>query len=144
MKPTLDWLGDFVDLPTSDPEEIAAALDSLGLKVESWEPIQQRFSGVVIGRVLEVSPHPDADKVRLTRVDVGGEVLDIVCGAWNFREGAVVRLAHPPQPGALQGWLQLHGGRIVEHGKSRGCGIRWPPVAGGFRWHCLTAGSDLY
>ncbi len=95
MKPTLDWLADFVDLPTSDPEEIAEALDSLGLKVESWEPIQRRFSGVVIGRVLEVSPHPDADKVRLTKVDVGGEVLDIVCGAWNFSEGAVVPVAVP-------------------------------------------------
>ncbi|MFB3049153.1 MAG: phenylalanine--tRNA ligase subunit beta, partial [Acidimicrobiia bacterium] len=95
MKPTLDWLADFVDLPTSDPEEIAAALDSLGLKVESWEPLQHRFSGVVIGRVLEVSPHPNADKVRLTKVDVGAEVLDIVCGAWNFGEGAVVPVAVP-------------------------------------------------
>ncbi len=95
MKPTLDWLADFVDLPTSDPEEIAAALDSLGLKVESWEPLQHRFSGVVIGRVLEVSPHPNADKVRLTKVDVGAEVLDIVCGAWNFGDGAVVPVAVP-------------------------------------------------
>ncbi|GMQ85947.1 MAG: phenylalanine--tRNA ligase subunit beta [Acidimicrobiia bacterium] len=95
MKLTLDWLGDFVDLPTRDPGQIAAALDSLGLKVESWDPILHRFSDVVIGRVVEVRPHPNADKVRLTRVDIGSEVLDIVCGAWNFGEGAVVPVAVP-------------------------------------------------
>ena len=55
MKPTLDWLADFVDLPTSDPEEIAAALDILGLKVESWEPLQQRLSCVVLGRVADLA-----------------------------------------------------------------------------------------
>jgi phenylalanyl-tRNA synthetase beta chain len=95
MKVTLDWLGDFVDLPTADPEEIAAALESLGHEVESWEPVVHRFSDVVIGKVIEVTAHPNADKVRLTKVDVGGDVLEIVCGAWNFEEGAVVPVAVP-------------------------------------------------
>jgi phenylalanyl-tRNA synthetase beta chain len=95
MKVTLDWLGDFVDLPTADPEEIAAALESLGHEVESWEPVVHRFHDVVIGKVIEVAAHPNADKVRLTRVDIGGEVLEIVCGAWNFEEGAIVPVAVP-------------------------------------------------
>ncbi len=95
MKVTLDWLGDFVDLPTADPEEITGALESLGHEVEGWEPVRHRFSDVVVGKVLEIAPHPDADKVRLTKVDVGGEVLDIVCGAWNFDEGAIVPVAVP-------------------------------------------------
>jgi len=96
MKLTLDWLRDFVDLPLDDPAEIASALDSLGLEVEAWEPIAHTFRDVVIGRVLGVAPHPNADKVRLTVVDVGGgETLDIVCGAWNFAAGAVVPVAVP-------------------------------------------------
>jgi phenylalanyl-tRNA synthetase beta chain len=95
MKVTLDWLGDFVDLPTDDPDEITVALESLGHEVDAWEAVRHRFSEVVVGRVIEIAPHPDADKVRLTRVDVGGQVLDIVCGAWNFDEGAIVPVAVP-------------------------------------------------
>ncbi|MEA2023036.1 MAG: phenylalanine--tRNA ligase subunit beta, partial [Actinomycetota bacterium] len=64
-----------------------------------------RFEGVVIGRVLEVGAHPNADKVRVTKVDVGDEVLDIICGAWNFEAGAVVPVA---KPGAvLQGDFEI-------------------------------------
>ena len=105
MKFTLDWMQEFVDLPTSDPEEIAEALESLGHEVEGWEPMSHRFEGVVIGRVLEVGAHPNADKVRVTKVDVGHDVLDIICGAWNFEAGAVVPVA---VPGAvLQGDFEI-------------------------------------
>lgn len=95
MKFTLDWLRDFVDLPTDDPAEIAEAFENLGHEVAKWTSLEPRFRGVVIGRVLEVGPHPNADKVRLTRVDIGDEVLDIVCGAWNFDAGAIVPVAVP-------------------------------------------------
>jgi len=105
MKFTLDWMREFVDLPTNDPDEITAALESLGHEVEGWESVAHRFEGVVIGKVLEVGPHPNADKVRLTKVDVGDEVLDIVCGAWNFEAGAIVPVA---KPGAvLQGDFEI-------------------------------------
>ncbi len=105
MKFTIDWMREFVDLPTSDPEAIAEALESLGHEVEGWERTSHRFEGVVIGRVLEVTAHPNADKVRVTKVDVGEEVLDIICGAWNFDAGAVVPVA---KPGAvLQGDFEI-------------------------------------
>ena len=105
MRFTLDWIREFVDLPTRDPEEITRVLESLGHEVEGWERLAHRFSGVVIGKVLEVGPHPNADKVRVTKVDVGGDVLDIVCGAWNFEAGAVVPVA---TPGAvLQGDFEI-------------------------------------
>jgi len=100
MKLTLSWLRDFVDLPTSDPTEIIDAFESLGHEIEDWRIIEPTFTGVVIGKVLEVSAHPNADKVRLTRVDVGTEVLDIICGAWNFEAGAIVPVA---VPGAVLG-----------------------------------------
>ncbi|MEN8233666.1 MAG: phenylalanine--tRNA ligase subunit beta [Actinomycetota bacterium] len=105
MKFTLEWMREFVDLPTNDPDEITEVLESLGHEVEGWEPITHRFDGVVIGKVLEVGSHPNADKVRVTKVDVGDEVLDIVCGAWNFEAGAVVPVA---KPGAvLQGDFEI-------------------------------------
>ncbi len=112
MKFTLDWMNEFIDLPTNDPEEIAEALESLGHEVEGWERIEHRFEGVVIGKVLEVGPHPNADKVRVTKVDVGDEVLDIICGAWNFEAGAVVPVA---KPGAV-----LQGDFTITQRKIRG------------------------
>ena len=95
MRFTLDWLSEFVDLPSKDPERITEDLENLGHEVEGWERVEPRFEGVVVGRVLSVDAHPNADKVRVTTVDVGDEVLDIVCGAWNFEAGAVVPVAKP-------------------------------------------------
>jgi len=100
MKLTLSWLGEFVEIPTDDPEEIAEAFESLGHEVEDWHVIEPSFDGVVVGEVLEVSPHRNADKIRLTKVNVGDDVLDIICGAWNFDVGAVVPVA---VPGAVLG-----------------------------------------
>ena len=94
MKVPLSWLAEFIDLPTSDPTLIAAALGSLGHEVEGWETISPSFTGVVVGRVDTVAQHPDADRVRLTQVDDGtGELVEVVCGAWNFEAGAVVAFA---------------------------------------------------
>jgi len=100
MKLTLSWLEDFIDLPTSDPTQLIEAFESLGHEIEDWHTIEPSFTGVVVGRVIEVSAHPNADKVRLTKVDVGDEILDIICGAWNFEAGAIVPVA---VPGAVLG-----------------------------------------
>lgn len=105
MKLTLNWLLEFVDPPTRDPEEIRMVFEQLGHEVEEVRPLVATFEDVVIGRVLEVSPHPNADQVRLCRVDIGSEESEIVCGAWNFEAGAVVPVA---VPGAvLQGNFEI-------------------------------------
>ena len=70
MKLTLSWLREFVDIPTEDPAEIADAFENLGHEVEEWHLVEPSFAGVVVGRVLEVGSHPNADKVRLTKVNV--------------------------------------------------------------------------
>lgn len=100
MKLTRSWIDDFVSVPTDDPIELLEAFESLGHEIEAWHPIKAAFRGVVVGKVLEVAPHPDADKVRVTQVDVGSETLEIICGAWNFEAGAVVPVA---VPGAVLG-----------------------------------------
>ncbi|MCB1246261.1 MAG: phenylalanine--tRNA ligase subunit beta [Acidimicrobiia bacterium] len=95
MKLTRRWLEEFVAIPVEDPEQLVEDFENLGHEIESWHVIEPAFRGVVVGRVLEVAAHPNADKVRLTKVDVGTEVLDIICGAWNFEAGAVVPVAIP-------------------------------------------------
>lgn len=95
MKLTVSWLRQFIDIPTEDPNELVEAFESLGHEIEDWNVIEPTFTRVVVGEVLEVEAHPDADKIRLTKVNVGSEVLDIVCGAWNFEAGAIVPVAVP-------------------------------------------------
>ncbi len=95
MKTTLRWLRDFVDLPTDDANEIALAFDGLGFAVEEVAPVEAPFSGVVVGKVAAIRPHPDADSIRLATVDTGGYEVEVVCGAWNFEEGAVIAFSPP-------------------------------------------------
>ncbi len=90
------WLCDYLPQPI-DPDRLGRILTSIGLEVEkqlSYEEITGGLNGVVIGRVLEVSQHPNADRLRLTKVDVGQpEPLHIVCGAPNVAVGQTVLVA---------------------------------------------------
>ena len=95
MKVPLSWLLEFVDLPTTDPKELSTALDMVGEKVESFETLEADWTNVVVGRVLEISPHPEADRIRVCQVDSGEGPTQIICGAWNFSEGAFVAVARP-------------------------------------------------
>ncbi len=92
MKISLNWLRDFVDFDES-PEEIAEILTFLNFECEGIEYIKRYVDGVTVGKVLEAIPHPNADKLQLTKVDIGSEVLPIVCGAPNCREGLIVPVA---------------------------------------------------
>jgi phenylalanyl-tRNA synthetase beta chain len=96
MKVPLRWLEEYVDIPTGDPLAVESVFASLGHEVEGYELFDVPFSNVVVGKVVEVKKHPDADRLRLCRVDLGdGELHDIVCGAWNFESGAVVPVSVP-------------------------------------------------
>jgi phenylalanyl-tRNA synthetase beta chain len=96
MKISLNWLKDYVDIPTSDPLEVEGVFASLGHEVEGYEVLEVPFSGVIVGKVVEVEKHPNADRLRFCKVDLGGnELQDIVCGAWNFEAGDVVPVSAP-------------------------------------------------
>jgi phenylalanyl-tRNA synthetase beta chain len=87
------WLRSFVD-PKIPTQELARVLTMGGLDVESVEPVAPAFSGVVVGRVVDVVRHPNADRLTLCRVDVGGDApLSIVCGAPNVLPGMKVAVA---------------------------------------------------
>ena len=93
MKFSEKWLREWVN-PALDTDALVEKLTGAGLEVDAVEAVAGDFSGVVVGQVTSVTPHPDADKLRLTKVNVGGdELLDIVCGASNVREGLKIPVA---------------------------------------------------
>jgi phenylalanyl-tRNA synthetase beta chain len=92
MKVTWSWLRDWVDLPPT-PEDLAHALAMRGFPVASIEQGVSLDPGIIVGRVLEVAPHPNADRLRLCSVDVGVAKLSIVCGASNVAAGMSVAVA---------------------------------------------------
>lgn len=93
MKFNESWLREWVN-PAISTEQLCDQITMLGLEVDDVEPVAGAFTGVVIGEVVECAQHPDADKLRVTKVNVGGNrLLDIVCGAPNCRLGLKVACA---------------------------------------------------
>ena len=117
MKVPLSWLREFVDVDLA-PEALAERLTLLGMEVKGIERRGSDWRHVVVGELLEVKPHPRADRLSLTRVRVGAanaggeEVLDIVCGATNIAAGQRVPVA---LPGAV-----LPGDRRIERTEKMG------------------------
>jgi len=114
MKISLNWLRELVELPPgTDAERAAAALTGQGLEVEGIEEKGGELSGVVVAEVLDIRPHPKADKLRIVRVRAGSREEDVVCGAPNV-----------PPPGNRVCWAQpgarLPGGKILEAREVRG------------------------
>lgn len=87
MKISENWLRTWVN-PAIDSDTLSDQLTMLGLEVDDMDPAAKPFTGVVVGEVLTVVQHPDADRLRVTTVNIGtGEPLQIVCGAPNVRAG---------------------------------------------------------
>lgn len=111
MRLSLNWLADFVEL-TVAPEVLADRLTMAGLEVEAIERVTPEFSGVVVGRVTRVEPHPQADRLRLAEVTSGSHSYRVVCGAPNLEQGRLYPFA---PPGAV-----ICGGKRIKPAKLRG------------------------
>ena len=93
MKVLLSWLREFAPLE-GDPVALGETMSELGMAVESLDRIGEGYEGIVVARVLETRPHPDADRVQLVDVDAGtGDATQVVCGAFNMHAGDLVPLA---------------------------------------------------
>ncbi|HDY7632008.1 TPA: phenylalanine--tRNA ligase subunit beta [Vibrio vulnificus] len=93
MKFSESWLREWVN-PAVTTDELTHQITMAGLEVDDVLPVAGTFNGVKVGHVVECGQHPDADKLRVTKVDVGEEeLLDIVCGAANCRQGLKVAVA---------------------------------------------------
>jgi phenylalanyl-tRNA synthetase beta chain len=94
MKVLLSWLQEFAPDIAGDPIELGETLSGLGLAVEDMTITGQGLDGIVLAKVLDLSPHPDADKIQLVQVDAGdGEALQVCCGAFNMSVGDLIPFA---------------------------------------------------
>ncbi|MFH1254891.1 MAG: phenylalanine--tRNA ligase subunit beta [bacterium] len=106
MHLSLNWLKDFVDIPKSiTPEKLGELLSLHTVEVEKIEYQADKFKKVVVGKILRINPHPNADKLKIVSVDTGAGELEIVCGAGNISVGQFV-------PVALSGALLPNGMEI--------------------------------
>ncbi len=103
MKVSLNWIKDFVALPDDmELSRLAYDLTMSTVEVEGAENLAERFDKIIVGEILEVNAHPNADKLRVCRVDIAdGEPKDIVCGGSNLEAGMKVVVACP---GAMVRW----------------------------------------
>ena len=102
MKVSMQWLRDYVDLPADmDLTRLSYDLTMSTVEVEGAEDLGKSFANMVIGVVEKIEPHPNADKLRVCKTDIGGESKDIVCGGTNLYEGMKVAVA---KPGAFCRW----------------------------------------
>ena len=92
MRLSLNWLADFVDL-TVEAQALADRLTMAGLEVEGVEAVTPEFSGVVVGKVLSVERHPQADRLQVTEVTTGSQTHRVVCGAPNVQAGLLYAFA---------------------------------------------------
>lgn len=93
MLVSLEWLNEYIDLRDITPEQIAHELTMSGLEVEDVEKIEAKFSNIITAEILEIKKHPEADKLHLVTVFNGIEKKEVVCGAQNLVQGAIIPYA---------------------------------------------------
>jgi len=94
MKVLLSWLREFAPDIDGDPVDLGETLSALGLAVEEMTITGGGLDGIVLARVLDLSPHPDADKIQVVQVDAGdGDATQVCCGAFNMSVGDLIPFA---------------------------------------------------
>ncbi len=114
---TYNWLKEFVDIDSS-PQDLCHRLTMAGLEVDALKELGGGLESVIVARLEQVQPHPEADRLTLCQVNTGSEVVSVVCGATNHKAGDLVALA---QPGTV-----LPGDFKIKKSKIRGqvsCGM---------------------
>ncbi len=91
MRISTNWLNDYVDVSDEDLKELALKVTNAGVNVETVE--EYNTPNLVVGQIIDVFPHPDSDHLNVTKVDVGSETLQIVCGAKNLEKKMKVIVA---------------------------------------------------
>ena len=119
MKLSLSWIKDFVNIPEDmDLKQLAYDLTMSTVEVEDVEDLARRFDNMVVGVIEKIEAHPNADKLRVCKVDIGdGEIKDIVCGGINLEEGMRVAVSCP---GAVVRWHGEGEPVVIKNSKLRG------------------------
>ena len=110
MKVSLNWLKEFVDIAQT-PADLAESLTMAGLEVEGLEHKAQNLNDITVSRILDIKPHPRADRLSICKLDTGKEEVSVVCGATNISKGDFVPLALPG--------ITLPNGMLIKESKIR-------------------------
>ena len=113
MKISLNWLHDFISLKEKNFHKIKEVITARTAEIETMERQGEHLEGIVVGKVVELMPHPNADALRLAKVDNGNEVIKVVCGGSNLKEHMKVAFA---QIGSVVRW---HGTEVVKLEKAK-------------------------
>jgi len=111
MRASLNWLKEFVDIDQK-PAKVAEILTMAGLEVEGIEHRAQNLYDIAVARILDIKPHPRADRLSICRLDAGKEEVSVVCGATNINKGDLVPLALPG--------TRLPDGSLIKESRIRG------------------------
>ncbi len=119
MKLSLSWIKDYVKIPENmDLKKLAYDLTMSTVEVEDVEELARRFDHMVVGVIDRIEAHPNADRLKVCKVDIGdGEIKDIVCGGINLREGMRVAVSCP---GAVVRWHGEGEPVVIKNSKLRG------------------------
>ncbi|MDE6777841.1 MAG: phenylalanine--tRNA ligase subunit beta, partial [Oscillospiraceae bacterium] len=118
MKLSLNWIKDYVALPEDmDLKQLAYDLTMSTVEVEDVKKLSENFENLIVGVIQEVLPHPNADKLRICKTDIGGEIKEIVCGGSNLQAGMKVAVACP---GAVVRWHGEGEPVVIKNAKLRG------------------------
>lgn len=113
MKISLNWLGDYIDLTEKDHEKIKDIITANSAEVETMERQGDHLENVIVGKVLELKKHPNADRLTLAIVSDGSEKYNVVCGGSNLKENMLVAYA---KLGAVVKW---HGSEVMKLEKAK-------------------------
>ncbi len=111
MRVSLNWLKEFVDI-NQPPAEVAELLTMAGLEVEGLGHKGQDLTGVTVSRILDIKPHPRAERLSICELAAGGQEVSVVCGATNIKTGDLVPLALPG--------TRLPDGTLIKESRIRG------------------------
>ena len=95
MKLSYNWLNEFIQINTYTPEQITEVLNSIGIEVTSTTHIKPEINNVVVGKIIDIEKHPNADKLTLCTVTDGAKNYSIVCGAKNISKDDIIPVALP-------------------------------------------------
>ena len=112
MNLSKNWLADFVDVSDVNDKAYCDRMTDTGSKVEGYEVLGEDIENVLVARITKITPHENSDHLQICQVDIGDKTVQIVTGAQNVFEGAIVPAAIPV--------AKLPGGVVIKSGKLRG------------------------
>lgn len=132
MKVSLKWLKRYIDLEGLEPEKIAYDLTVRTVEVENVEKTYDKYHDIVVGKILEVKDHPNADKLKVCMTDIGEEnPVQIVCGGINLYEGEFVVVSKP-------------GSEVVWHGEGEPVKIKETKMRGVSSYGMICNCDEVY